>query len=101
MHGTEYSTAMHGSGTAISATGGSVDRLLYSVQEVAEALGVTDRYVRTLIAAGEIKSVRIGARRMIPVKDLNVWIDGLREAEEAAREAAMGPRASALAAGRS
>ncbi len=43
-----------------------VRRLAYSPAEVAEALGCTRTHVQNLIARGEIRSVKLGRKRLIP-----------------------------------
>lgn len=48
----------------------TVDRLAYSIDEAGQALGVTGRHIRNLIERGEIRSVRLGRRRVIPAEVL-------------------------------
>ena len=48
-------------------TGAPVERLLLTVEEVAEALHVGRTRVFSLIAAKEIESVKIGNLRRVPV----------------------------------
>lgn len=81
MNGTEH--------TGSPAEGGVPDRKAYSVPEVAQLLGgVTERYVWMLLSRDELKSVKIGGRRMVPASDLDAFIDGLRQDEQRARESA-------------
>jgi excisionase family DNA binding protein len=47
-----------------------MERLLSPKREAAVALGISVRTLETLIALGELKSVRVGRRRMIPVIEL-------------------------------
>jgi excisionase family DNA binding protein len=42
-----------------------VERLTFSVAEVAEALGCTRQHITNLIARGEIPSLKLGRRRLI------------------------------------
>ncbi len=42
-----------------------VERLAYSPAEVAAALGCTRQHVQNLIARGELRSVKLGRRRLI------------------------------------
>ena len=49
-----------------------IDRLSYSIFEVAKTLGVSSRTVHSLIKRGEIPHFRVGQRVLIPA-------DGLRE----------------------
>jgi excisionase family DNA binding protein len=43
-----------------------IERLAYSPAEVAAALGCTRQHVQNLIARGELQSVKLGRRRLIP-----------------------------------
>jgi excisionase family DNA binding protein len=43
-----------------------VERLAYSPAELADALGCTRVHVQNLIARGELRSVKLGRRRLIP-----------------------------------
>jgi excisionase family DNA binding protein len=61
----------------------------YQVPEVAVLLGgVGERYVWKLIGTGELASFKTGRLRMVARKDLDAFIDKLREDELQAREAA-------------
>jgi excisionase family DNA binding protein len=53
-------------------------KLLYSVDEAAELLGIGRTYTFRLVAAGEIDSLKIGKRRMIPGDALERYIERLR-----------------------
>ena len=46
------------------------ERILMSKREAAAALGLSVRTLESLIAAKELRSVRIGRRRMIPHAEL-------------------------------
>ena len=50
----------------------NIDRLSYSILEVAETLGISSRTVHSLIKRGELPHFRVGQRVLIPA-------DGLRE----------------------
>lgn len=52
-----------------SAVGGCAPKRYQSLQEVAEAWGVSVRTVRRLIAQGELKAYRIGGQVRIAVDD--------------------------------
>lgn len=70
---------------------GIPDRAAYPVPEVAVLLGgVGVRYVWSLIATGELRSFKSGRLRMVARKDLDDYIDQLREEELRARAAAVG-----------
>lgn len=54
-------------------------RLLVSVTEAAAALGIGHRSVRGLVYAGKLRSLKVGARRLIAVEDLEGFVRSLRE----------------------
>jgi excisionase family DNA binding protein len=47
-----------------------VDKQLFSVQETARRWGVSPFTVRRLIDAGQLRSVTIAARRLVPVSEV-------------------------------
>jgi len=49
-----------------------IDRLSYSILEVAKTIGVSSRTVHSLVKRGELPHIRVGTRVLIPA-------DGLRE----------------------
>jgi len=51
-----------------------VERLLYTVEEVARSLGLGRTKVYELIKAGELVSVRIGHARRIPAESLAAFM---------------------------
>jgi excisionase family DNA binding protein len=56
--------------------------LLVDLDETARRLAICRRSVQALIYAGELRAVRIGRSRRIPVVDLEAYVDGLREAND-------------------
>jgi excisionase family DNA binding protein len=52
-------------------------RLALSLSEVAEALGVGRTMVYRLTSSGQLTSIQIGKRRLIPVHVLDEWIRAL------------------------
>lgn len=58
-------------------------RLLYSVEEAADLLGIGRTFMFHLLATGEIDSFKIGKRRKVPRDALDGYIERLR-AEQAA-----------------
>jgi excisionase family DNA binding protein len=54
-------------------------RPLVSVPEAAAALGISHRSVRGLVYAGKLRSVKVGARRLIAVDDLGSFVRSLQE----------------------
>ncbi|MFZ0179712.1 MAG: helix-turn-helix domain-containing protein [Candidatus Dormiibacterota bacterium] len=61
-----------------------VPKLLLSTQEVARALGVSERFVKQLIQAGTLPSFRVGRLRRVYAGDLLNWIDSQRAAAPSA-----------------
>jgi excisionase family DNA binding protein len=58
-------------------------RLLYSVEEAADLLGIGRTYMFHLVATGEIDSFKIGKRRKIPRDALDGYIERLRSEQAA------------------
>jgi len=50
------------------------DKLLFSKREAASALGLSVRTLEMLIAVREVKSIRVGRRRMVPCAELEKFI---------------------------
>ena len=57
----------------------SVDRLMYEVPAAAEQLSVSARTLERLIRDGEVASVKVGRRRLVPRDALVSYIERLRE----------------------
>jgi excisionase family DNA binding protein len=55
-----------------------VERLAYSVDEVAAALGCTRNHVVNLISRGQLPSFKLGGRRLISADTLNRIVAGER-----------------------
>ena len=55
------------------------DELLVDLNEAARRLAMCRRSVQTLVYAGELRAVRIGRSRRIPVVDLEAYVKDLRE----------------------
>lgn len=68
-----------------------------SVQETAHALSLSERTIKRRIADGEIESVLVGGRRLIPIEFLDeLATRATREAEQKRQElAAIGARFAA------
>jgi excisionase family DNA binding protein len=56
----------------------AASRLLYTVEEAAELLGIGRTYMFHLLSVGEIDSLKIGKRRKIPSDALDSYIERLR-----------------------
>jgi len=51
-----------------------VEPICYSIPEAADALSLGETTVRELVLRGEIPSVTVGRRRLIPVERLREWV---------------------------
>ncbi|MGB5755359.1 MAG: helix-turn-helix domain-containing protein [Acidimicrobiales bacterium] len=60
-----------------------MDKLAYSVDEVAELLSLGRTKVVALVSSGEILSIKVGGRRLIPRQDLFAFIERMRALPEA------------------
>lgn len=69
--------SMHGETTADIATHGEPRRLL-SVDDVSALLGVTRRYVYQMLYAGQLESVKLGRRRLVPADSVDALVARLR-----------------------
>jgi excisionase family DNA binding protein len=66
------------------------DRLLYDMDEARGQIGgLCRRQLERLIARGELESVTVGRRRMVPADALKTFVDRLRAQQNGAR---MDPR---------
>lgn len=52
-----------------------MEQLAVSVDSAARSLGISRRSLFNLIARGEIRSVKIGGRRLIPVAQLHELVE--------------------------
>ena len=60
-----------------------MDKLLLTVREAADMLGIGRSKLYELLRAGTVPSVRIGSCRRIPALDLTDLVDKLRLADDA------------------
>ncbi|RVX45448.1 excisionase family DNA binding protein [Nonomuraea polychroma] len=58
----------------------SKDKLLVTAAEASEMLGLGRTKVYELIAAGELRSVKIGRSRRVPVQALTAFVSAMEEA---------------------
>lgn len=56
------------------------DRMLYTVPDAAEQLSVSEKTMRNLIREGQVESVLLGRRRLVPAQALAEYIERLRRA---------------------
>lgn len=60
-----------------------MDKQLLSVDEAAEAMSLSDWSIKKLIATGELPSLKVSGRRLIPRKAIDELIErGLSENQE-------------------
>ena len=52
-----------------------VTRIAYSVEEFAEACGISRDLVFDMIKDGDIKSLKAGGRRLIPASAVSTWLE--------------------------
>ena len=57
--------------------GGQVERMAVCVEEAAEMLGLGRSTVFELVKAGSLASVKVGKRRLIPIRELAALLDRL------------------------
>lgn len=51
-----------------------VHRLLYSISDTSKALGISEMSVRRMIEQGDLATVRLGRRVMIPTEMVNRFL---------------------------
>lgn len=51
-----------------------VQQWLYDIPQAAEALNVSPRTIATLIASGQLSSVTIGRRRLVPRQSIDAFV---------------------------
>lgn len=61
-----------------------VVRLVLTVEEAAEQLGVSRTFMFSLIRTRAVESVKIGRLRRVPLESLKAYVEGLRGPTEAA-----------------
>ncbi len=57
-----------------------VEKQVYSIPEACEAAGVNKDTIYKGINTGQLRSLKIGRRRLIRVEALRKWLEGLEEA---------------------
>lgn len=87
-----YRSAMHGTQALEDAILRTLPlpRYAYHPREVAEMIGVSERYVVGLIDSGDLPSIPLGKGRKILHEDLMTFLKALRDDEAQARAAAIG-----------
>lgn len=57
----------------------------YSVEEFAQAVGLSRNHAYALIRGGEIRAVKAGSRWIIPVKSVERWLEGQDNTDASSR----------------
>jgi excisionase family DNA binding protein len=52
----------------------AVARVALSVEEAAQAIGLSERYVWDLVKSGALRTKRVGRRRIVPVESLQEFM---------------------------
>lgn len=77
---------MHGIKEVATPDGGTVEPLCVTVPEIAGHLRVTERFVWTLIARGDLESLIVGKRRVVLMATLKAYVDQLQDEERQLRK---------------
>lgn len=56
-----------------------MEKIVYSIQEAADLLGISKSYAYELVRNGTIPVLELGKKRVIPKEKFNKWINGERE----------------------
>lgn len=56
------------------------DKLLYAIPEAADQLSVSARVLERLIADGEVETIKIGRRRLVPAEALEDYVSRVKAA---------------------
>ena len=57
-----------------------IQRAAYSVEEAAAAIGIGRTYVFQLIKEGNLQTVKVGRRRLVPTKEVHALLARMRKA---------------------
>lgn len=58
----------------------NLERLLYSIPDAADQLSVSARVLERLIADGDVSTVKIGRRRLVPAEALEDYVERAKAA---------------------
>ena len=64
----------------------AVPRLALSVEEAARSVGLCSKTVSKLIHEGRLRCVQVGTRRLLPVAEIQRWLDAEASALPSGRE---------------
>lgn len=59
-----------------------MEKLVYSIQEVAELLGISRSYAYELVRNGTIPALVLGKKWVVPKEKFNNWVNGERELDK-------------------
>ena len=59
-----------------------MEKLVYSIQEAAELLGISRSYAYELARNGTFPVLELGKKRVIPKVKFDQWVNGERELEK-------------------
>lgn len=59
-----------------------MEKLVYSIQEAAELLGISRSYAYELARNGTFPVIQLGSKRVIPKEKFKQWINGTGELEK-------------------
>ena len=62
-----------------------IERLAYSPGELAKALGISKTYAYSLLREGRIRSIRVGSRWLIPVREVEAFLASKGAEEEVSK----------------
>jgi excisionase family DNA binding protein len=57
-----------------------IDPLLLTIDETAQVLRLSRRFVYVLVMTGQIRSIKLGRSRRVPLKWLHEYVDSLLQA---------------------
>ncbi len=63
----------------MQAQASQVEKVMYSIEETAQALGISSRQVYKLVYDGTLPVKRIGRRILVPRRALEVWAEQVDE----------------------
>lgn len=53
-----------------------MEKMVYSIEEAANLLGISRSYAYELVRKGTIPSLELGRKRVIPKGKFNQWVNG-------------------------
>lgn len=59
-----------------------MEKIVYTIQEAAEMLGISRSYAYELVRNGTIPVLELGKKRVIPKEKFNKWLNSERELEK-------------------